>query len=81
MYASVKYSYSTPPSFSSLFYAQVADTPSAPEAAAPAPVAVAMATPPPVPVAGGPVTDRPVSSAEVVRAIVALKLKKKVQYT
>jgi 3-oxoacyl-ACP reductase-like protein len=61
---------------------QVADeAPAASEptaAAAPAPVAMA-APVAAAPVAGGPVTDRPVTTAEIVRAIVALKLKKKVR--
>jgi hypothetical protein len=60
---------------------QVADeAPAASEpSAAAAPAPVVMAAPvAAAPVAGGPVTDRPVTTAEIVRAIVALKLKKKV---
>ena len=48
-------------------------------AAAAAPAVVVAAAPAPVQqrAPGGPTTDRPVSTAEVVRAVVALKLKKK----
>lgn len=54
----------------------VEETTSAPAAAVSAPVVAA--APAPVSRAPGSVTDRPVSTGEIVRAIVALKLKKKV---